>query len=161
MKTAFTPIGESNYNSQHLAINGIFMKQQGFSLIELMLVMIVIAVFASFTYPSYRESITRARRLDGQTALFDLASRMEQFYAKEQSYEGATLGSGAESDVLSSKYSPQNWYTLVIKSQSDSEFSLQAIPQGAQAENDQSCRILGFDSHGIKSKTGNSGAKCW
>lgn len=137
------------------------MKQQGFSLIELMLVMILVALFASFTYPSYRESITRARRLDGQTALLDLANRLEQFYAKEHSYKGATLGSGAETDVFSSKHSPQNWYILVIENQTDSEFSLQAIPKGAQARDDQSCQILGFDSHGIKSKTGNPGAKCW
>jgi type IV pilus assembly protein PilE len=128
----------------------IFMKDQGFSLIEIIIVIMIIALFATFTYPSYRESITRARRIDGQTALLDLAARMEQYYAENQSYQGARVGTGKENDVLHSNHSPQNYYILVISKQTDTEFNLVAIPRGTQANDDESCQTLSFNSFGIK-----------
>ncbi len=144
------------------------MKDQGFSLIEILFVISIIALFAVFSYPNYRQSITRARRLDGQTALIELANRMENYYMKKQTYQGATLGMGSDNDLLSSNHSPQNWYILVITSQTDSAFSLQAIPRGAQALDDKACQILSFNSFGQKGITSGPGGaptatlrQCW
>ncbi|MBA2656351.1 MAG: prepilin-type N-terminal cleavage/methylation domain-containing protein [Tatlockia sp.] len=126
------------------------MKNQGFSLLELMLVMVIVALFACFAYPGYRESLTRARRIDGQTALLDLAAKMEQYYAQQQTYEGATLGIGSQSELISSNRSAQNFYDLVITKQTPEEFSLRAIPRDSQGRDDKACQTLGLNSAGIK-----------
>jgi type IV pilus assembly protein PilE len=145
-----------------------FMKDQGFSLIEILFVISIIALFAVFTYPNYRESITRARRVDGQAALLDLANRMENYYTKQQSYQDATLGMGSDKDLLASNHSPQNWYILVITHQTDTDFNLQAIPRGAQALDDKACQTLSFNSFGQKGITSGPGGtptanarQCW
>jgi type IV pilus assembly protein PilE len=145
-----------------------FMKIRGFSLMELMITLSIIGIFISYTYPSFRESITRSRRLDGQTALIDLANRMEHYFAEHHTYQGAILGREPGPDILSSKDSPQNWYSLVIIRQSDSDYSLQAIPKRSQAKDDQACQTLGLDSSGRKTiqagpnglPTGSS-THCW
>ena len=126
------------------------MHKNGFSLIELLIVIAIIGIFSVFTYPGYRDSVTRARRVDGQTALLELANQMEHYYSKDQSYQNATLGTGKETDVRSSNHSAQNWYFLQITNQSDSDFSLEAIPIRAQAIDDTSCQTLTFNSSGVK-----------
>ncbi|MBA2709820.1 MAG: type IV pilin protein [Tatlockia sp.] len=127
------------------------MNHQGFSLIEIVFVIAIIAIFASFAYPGYRESIVRARRVDGQIALIELANQMENYYSKQQSYQGATLGTGSETDVLSSNQSAQRWYSLAISHQSSKDYHLIAIPQGAQALEDNACKTLHLDNFGRKS----------
>ncbi len=143
------------------------MNSKGFTLIEMLFVIAIIALFATFAYPGYRESIIRARRVDGHLALMELANKMENYYSKQQTYQGATLGTGSATDVLSSKESSQKWYRLVITEQTDKNYTLQAIPRGTQALQDKACQTLCLNSYGKKSvAAGPAGfpvdtAKCW
>lgn len=120
-------------------------KKKGFSFIELIIVIAIIGVLALFTFPSYRDTITRARRSDGQTALLALAYKMEAYFAKHHSYQGASLDPG--------QTSAEQWYLLRITKQTDSEFTLEASPQKAQASNDTACQTLTFTSTGVKGIT--------
>ncbi len=144
------------------------MKNKGFTLIELLMVLVIIGILISIAYPSYRDYITRARRSDGQAALLDLASRMERYYSEENTYATATIGTGNATDVASSNQSPEGWYTLVISSATANSYTLQAIPQNAQATADTRCQTLTLNSQGVKGITaGPSGTPtgtatdCW
>lgn len=141
---------------------------KGFSLLEMIIVMAIIAIFAFFTYPYYRNSITQGRRIDGQTALLALANRLEQYYSEHNTYQGATLATGGDTDILSTNYSDQNWYMLTITGQTDNSFHLKATPIGTQAIDDKLCQTLTFNSYGIKGiSTGPGGVptatanQCW
>lgn len=65
----------------------------GFTLIEMMITVVVIAILASIAFPSYETYMRRAIRAQGQTFLMDLAQREEQFLLDQRSYT-ATLGTG-------------------------------------------------------------------
>lgn len=143
-------------------------EQLGFSLVELLIAMAIIAILATIAVPSYQNYITNARRSDGQTALFDLASRMEQYYSDNNTYQTATIGTGNATDVLSSNTSPEGWYTLSITTQTPTTYTLQATPQNAQGSADTRCQSLTLNHLGIKSITdGPAGAptgtaaQCW
>lgn len=56
------------------------MKNQGFTLIELMIVVAILGIIAAIAYPSYMDSVMRSQRADAVTTLSRLASEQERFY---------------------------------------------------------------------------------
>lgn len=142
---------------------------RGFSLIELMIVVVIAGILAAIAFPSYRDYITKTRRSDAQVALYDLANRMERYYSENHTYASATIGSGnATTDVLPSNVSPEQWYTLSITAQTASSYTVQATPRNAQANEDTRCQSLTFSSLGQRgiaagpsgNPSGNT-EKCW
>ena len=123
---------------------------KGFSLIELLLVLSISTVIACMAYPSYQHYIIRAHRIDGQSALFDLANRLELYYSIQNTYQTATINTGKTTDILASNTSPEHWYILSITHATDSAFTLQATPTNAQAIGDKRCQSLTLNNLGIK-----------
>ena len=60
--------------------------ERGFTLIELMIVVAVVAILAAVGYPSYRDHIARSQRSQGQQFLSDIAQRQEQFLLDVRRY---------------------------------------------------------------------------
>lgn len=123
---------------------------KGFSLIELLFVLLIVGILTSITYPSYRQYITRVHRNEGQTALLDLANRMESYYSEHKTYESATIGAGNTSDVLSKHQSDNGWYLLSIILATHFSYELIATPTKNQAKADVNCQSLTFNSSGVK-----------
>lgn len=63
----------------------------GFTLIEVMIVVAIIAILAAIGYPSYTEQVARGRRADAKAALLETAQWMERRYTMSNTYAGATL----------------------------------------------------------------------
>ena len=65
-------------------------RTQGFTLIELMITVVVVAILAAVAFPSYQDHIRRGVRSQGQQFLSDVAQRQEQFFLDNRNY-AATL----------------------------------------------------------------------
>ena len=126
------------------------MQNKGFSLLEMLIVILIFGIILSFAYPSYQTYLIRAHRLEGQMALLDLANHMEQYFAQYGTYAEASVGTHSERDVLSTALTSQGYYTLVIQNATDTHFEIQAIPQGTQAQGDKQCQTLQFNDQGIQ-----------
>lgn len=143
--------------------------KNGFTLIEILIVLSIIAILAAIAYPSYNEYTTRSRRADGKAALLNLATQMERFYSKNATYGTATIASGnAATDVSSTNLSPDGWYSLTITNQGANTFSVQATPRLEQANRDTRCQSLTYNSLGQKGITNGPGGaptgttdQCW
>lgn len=68
-------------------------KSWGFTLIEAMIVVAIIAILAAIAYPSYERYIIRANRSAAQQAMLGIASRQEQYMLDARTYT-VTLGTG-------------------------------------------------------------------
>ena len=130
--------------------------------------MAIVGILAVTAYPSYRATIARAHRSDGQSALLDLANRMERFYAEHNTYQTAQMATGGDFDVLSQSTSSEKWYTLSISNATDAGYMLKATPRGAQSTLDPHCQSLTFNHLGEKNiASGPNGAPtktaeyCW
>ena len=55
-------------------------KVRGFTLIELMIVVVIIAILASIAFPAYDSYVIRGKRAEGRAMLMDAASKMEKHY---------------------------------------------------------------------------------
>jgi len=62
------------------------MKQKGFTLIEMMITMGIIAVLASVATTSYMQYVLRANRADAKIALMQLSQRQERFFTENLRY---------------------------------------------------------------------------
>ncbi len=68
-------------------------SKTGFSLVELLIVMAIIAILIAVAYPLYTSHLVKGRRNQAEIALLYLASQLESFYSVQNSYQGATLES--------------------------------------------------------------------
>ena len=69
------------------------MKRNGFTLIEVMIVVAIVGILAAIAYPSYQEYVLRTGRADGMAKLMEIMQAQERFYSQNQTYT-ANLGAG-------------------------------------------------------------------
>jgi type IV pilus assembly protein PilE len=90
-------------------------KPRGFSLIELMITLAIVAVLASIAYPSFMDSLRKSRRSDAVAALVRVQHAQERFRANNANYSGGFDATGADTALLPmSNASPDGHYTLSI-----------------------------------------------
>ncbi|HXF66765.1 MAG TPA: type IV pilin protein [Burkholderiales bacterium] len=65
---------------------------RGFSLIELMVVVAIVAILAAVALPAYNDYVLRGKLTEAFTGLADFRVRMEQFYQDNRRYDGGGLG---------------------------------------------------------------------
>lgn len=127
---------------------------QGFTLIEMMIVVAIIAALAAIAYPSYTNYVQRTRRADGKELLMRVAAAQERYYTNMNRYASdAEIGLGLTSE--------SGYYKVTItRANSDQTYTLTATPQGVQAVD--KCGNLTITNTGFKDKSGNeNNGKCW
>ncbi|TVP55394.1 MAG: prepilin-type N-terminal cleavage/methylation domain-containing protein, partial [Halomonadaceae bacterium] len=77
-------------------------RQQGFTLIELMIVVAIIGVIAAIAYPSYQRNIENTRRTAAQADMMELAQTLERRYTANYSYLD-----GGDPPALRFEFSPR------------------------------------------------------
>lgn len=123
---------------------------RGFSLLELLVVISVITLLTILAYPTYHHILLRTNRIHGQTALLDLANRMERYYVTHRTYQNA--------DILDTLLSKESLYQLSIQRATDSGYILFA----KATYFDKDCPILVYDHLGLKGKISpNATIYCW
>ncbi len=61
-------------------------KHKGFTLIELMITIVIVAILASIAIPSYREYVIRGNRTAAQAAMMEIATQQQQFFVANRAY---------------------------------------------------------------------------
>jgi type IV pilus assembly protein PilE len=144
-----------------MRINGGWKKKlAGFTLIEVMVVVGIVAILATIAYPSYTDQIQKSRRSTGKAALQDVAARMEQYYLDNKRYTLGADGTDLTKIGLAATYnSPDGgWYSISAVTNATT-YVLTATPRLAQV-GDTKCATLTFNNKHEKKST-PAGNSCW
>lgn len=118
---------------------------RGFSLIELMIVVAVVAILSAIAYPSYQHYLLVSHRVEAKNMLLDAANRQETYFMDFNRYTSSAVALNIPENSAS------GFYHLVI-SAAGNTFTLFATASGAQGS-DSDCIIFSIDQNGARSAT--------
>jgi len=126
----------------------------GFSLIELVITMAIVATLLSIAIPGYTALIERSRREDARHLLMVNAQRLQRCFTLEGAYD---------TNCVTRPLSRGGFYTLSPASRIDATtFALVAEPRaGTSQRSDAACRTFTYDHTGRRGATGTSPSECW
>lgn len=134
--------------------------QRGFTLVELMITVAIVAILAAVAYPSYRNQVVRATRTEAKVPLEQRALQLEKCFTRYMEYDNANCL--AAQNAANGLTSDGN-YRLGIANLGDTTFTLTATPVGGQAQ-DVECAVFSIDQNGQRQVSGTARgnpASCW
>lgn len=108
-------------------------KRRGFTLIELMITVAIVAILAAIAYPSYQQYVLRGNRGAAQGAMMEIASRQQQFLLANRAYASKSELE-ASGYVLPSDVSDRYDYEVTLGSSTLPSFTVTFTAKGAQAD---------------------------
>lgn len=89
------------------------LKQQGFTLIELMIVVAIIGLLASIALPAYTDYVKKGKAAEAPATLADLRVKMEQYYQDNRTYAGGPCETAAATAYFTYACAPdETTYTI-------------------------------------------------
>lgn len=131
--------------------------QAGFTLVEIIIVVLIISVLAAIAYPAYQNSVVNSRRRAAEGCLLEQSQFMERFYTTNLTFNlAAPPPCAAGRDVT-------NHYTVTpLVTGGGTGYTITATPRGRQLALDTKCGMLSINNLGVKTKDGSETLDyCW
>lgn len=129
--------------------------QDGFTLIEVMIVVVIVAILAAIAIPSYSAYVIETRRSDAKAALLEVSQRLERCYSQFNSFNHA------DCSVSLPQASPEGYYAVTGKLTAGT-YALTAKPaSGSPQADDADCTSLTINHLNQRGATGANTADCW
>ncbi len=136
------------------------LRQSGYTLIELMIAVIILAILASIAVVSYRSHVIKSNRAAAESFMLQIANREEQYMLDARAYTG-TIGSGGLNLPTPGNVSTN--YNISItpnNSATPPSYVITATPIDPP-QSDAMCGILTLDQTGNKGSSAGSVQTCW
>jgi len=129
-------------------------RRPGFSLIELVITLAIVAILATITVPSFSGLVARSRRSDAISTLLQVQLAQEHWRAEQLAYAPDLAALGRQTAE-----SKDGYYRLRIRHADAFGFLVAAQPLGAQ-QND-ACGVFAIDENGAVYRDGFANQDCW
>lgn len=123
---------------------------QGFTLMELMVVVAVVGILVGIAVPTYQDSIRKSHRGQAKADLAEISQAMERYYTDNSTYVGADLSKIWVTPAQSPKKGVARYKISFDGAVSSSTFKIQAVPETATGQNKDKCGTLAVDNRGKK-----------
>lgn len=127
-------------------------KQQGFTLVEIMIVVVIVAILASIAYPSYRNYVLRTNRAEGAAHIMRVLQAQERHHSQNMTYTTTLTDLGIPISSETNRYSIS---TMAVCSE-DIPIARCVSVTATATTDDPVCGTMTRDSRGEKSPEA-----CW
>lgn len=128
-------------------------NSNGFTLIEVMIVVAIIGILATISYPSYTQYVTQSNRTEGQRELLRIANLMEQRFLDMRAYTNDLRNLG----FSNATYTTESGLYVISSVSDGTTFTLTADAQGHQASADSACDPMTVNDLGQRTPIDD----CW
>lgn len=140
---------------------GTSMRERGFTLVELMVVVAIATVLLTIAAAGYGTQIRKSRRTDAKTALLDLAGRQEAYFAVNNTYATtwSALGYSTAAGATTAPLTIGNgYYTVTITNVTNTTYTATAVPATPDQLKDTNCLFFTVTQTGAQTATNQN---CW
>lgn len=120
---------------------------RGFTLLELMIALVIMALILALAFPSYMSTVRKSRRAEAIGALTAVQQAQERFRANRATYGNLNVPADADTLPNVATTTVNGHYTLSVTGNAAAAYTVVATAAGAQAK-DTACALLGVRSAG-------------
>ncbi len=141
-------------------------RRAGFTLVEMLIAVVILAILAAIAIPSYRGYVQRAQRAEATTALLRAQGAQEKFFVQYNRY-AASLAAAPPDGLGLAATTETGLYALALALiDGGNGFRVTATPRrGAAQQDDARCASLSVDHSGVRSARSAAGddttRECW
>lgn len=138
--------------------------QSGFTLLEMMIVVAIIALLATIALPSYQDYVRKGRRADAQSFLLEVAARQQHWLVDRRAYSGFVEKAVADGGLgMTAPSNVSTFYdvTMVVDNTAGTPptFTVTATPKSGNDQAKDKCGALSVNQSGTKTYSGTG--TCW
>lgn len=149
-------------------------RPAGFTLIEVMIVVVVIAILSAIAYPSYQDSIRKSKRADARAQLMEASQYMQRYYSQNDRFDQSNAATPVANTLppalaTAPRGAASGTQDYTVQFQANTltarDFTLEAVPRTGSLMASDKCGTLRINSVGRRTVSGNSGGMtaetCW
>jgi type IV pilus assembly protein PilE len=147
-------------------MGGTVHRKQGFTLIELMITVAVVAILGGIAYPSYQSYVKRASRAEARAVVLDIAQKQERYYSSNNSYLAiaaptTAAPTGWQNWSGGTGMSSRKYDVSVVLAGGGTSYTITAAP--ATGYTDSDCGTYTLTSANVRNNSGNNrpSVECW
>jgi type IV pilus assembly protein PilE len=138
----------------------------GFTIIELMVVVSIVAVLGTLAVSTYRSYILRANRTEARMALLATQVAQEKYFLQNNQYApdiatviAAPAAGGLGIPLSAGGVTTGGYYTISFSAITANSYTLQAVATGTQTKDTAACLIFTINDQGARTPADSTG--CW
>lgn len=121
-------------------------QAKGFTLIEVMIVVVIVGILAAIAFPAYSDYVRKTHRADAKAKMLELAQEMERCYIQSSAYTGC----GAAENI--------DRYEITLDVGANS-YTITATPNTVGGQDQDACGTMTYNHLGLG--TPETPAECW